>query len=394
MRFIHVADLHFDRTFEGLTQEIPTDFLKKLNQANEKTLKNIVTTAIDQAVDFVIFAGDTFHQMNSSLKNQQLLMAQFQQLAQAEIPVYLIFGNHDYYEENLYWFSFPENVVLFETETVKSIVATTKNDEKYALSGFSYRHQYLLKTMVPEFPPRNLEVDYHIGLYHGDLNDAHFAPFSLNALKSKNYDYWALGHIHQPTKLSEEIIYPGTPQGHTKKEHDLGNVLLVDLARNKLTCEVISVAALRWQKKSISLADCENNAAVVNYLIEQLTPPTHNRALLLEVILADTEHLQNFTAMITNGQLQDLLNQQWPDRLFVHTLKLEEVKEKISLPASAALKTQLLQEFSHEEIFNEVLAELAGNKNTTGLLENPAFRQEVLEQVADELNQQFEWGQN
>ena len=394
MRFIHVADLHFDRTFEGLTQEIPTDFLKKLNQANEKTLKNIVTTAIDQAVDFVIFAGDTFHQMNPSLKNQQLLMGQFQQLAQAEIPVYLIFGNHDYYEENRYWFSFPENVVLFETETVKSIVATTKNDEKYALSGFSYRHQYLIKTMVPEFPPRNLEVDYHIGLYHGDLNDAHFAPFSLNALKSKNYDYWALGHIHQPTKLSEEIIYPGTPQGHNKKEHDLGNVLLVDLARNKLTCEVISVAALRWQKKSISLADCANNAAVVNYLIEQLTPPTHNTALLLEVTLADTEHLQNFTAMITNGQLQDLLNQQWPDRLFVHTLKLEEVKEKISLPASAALKTQLLQEFSHEEIFNEVLAELAGNKNTTGLLENPAFRQEVLEQVADELNQQFEWGQN
>ena len=98
--------------------------------------------------------------------------------------------------------------------------------------------------------------------------------------------------------------------------------------------------------------------------------------------------------MITNGQLQDLLNQQWPDLVFVHTLKLEEVKEKISLPASEALKTQLLQEFSHEEIFNEVLAELAGNKNTTRLLADPTFRQEVLTQVAEELNQQFEWGQS
>lgn len=394
MRFIHVADLHFDRTFEGLSEEIPVDFLKKLNQANEKTLKNIVTTAIAQQVDFVIFAGDTFHQMNPSLKNQQLLMAQFQQLAHAEIPVYLIFGNHDYYEESRYWFSFPENVVLFETETVKSIVATTKNEEKYAISGFSYRHQYLKAEMVKHFPARNLEVDYHLGLYHGDINDANFAPFSLNELKSKNYDYWALGHIHQPTKLSDEIIYPGTPQGHTKKERDLGNVLLVELAKNELTVTRIPVAALRWQKKTISLADCENNAAVVSYLTKQLTPLTENTAMLYEITLANTAHLQNFTAMITNGQLQDLLNQQWPDLVFVHTLKLEEVKEKISLPASEALKTQLLQEFSHEEIFNEVLAELAGNKNTTRLLADPTFRQEVLAQVAEELNQQFEWGQS
>lgn len=71
--------------------------------------------------------------------------------------------------------------------------------------------------MAQEFPLRNLEVDYHIGIYHGDVQDANFAPFSVSELKSKNYDYWALGHIHQPTQLSAEMIYPGTPQGHTKK---------------------------------------------------------------------------------------------------------------------------------------------------------------------------------
>lgn len=394
MRFIHVADLHFDRTFEGLTKELPADFSKKLNQANEKTLKNIVTTAIEQNVDFVIFAGDTFHQMNPSLKNQQLLMQQFEKLAQAEIPVYLIFGNHDYYEENRYWFAFPDNVVLFETETVKTITATTKNGEKYALSGFSYRQQYLTKKMAQEFPLRNLEVDYHIGIYHGDVQDANFAPFSVSELKSKNYDYWALGHIHQPTQLSAEMIYPGTPQGHTKKELDLGNVLLLELTGSNINVSKRPVAALRWQKRTISLASCENNATVLNYLSKQLTPVSAETALLLELVLTDSEHLQNFAEMITNGQLQDLLNQQWPAQIFVHTLKLQETKHKISLPASDLLKTQLLQEFSHGEIFKEVLTELTINKSTTLLLEDPEFRQEVLKQVAAELNEQFEWGQD
>ncbi|BCA84772.1 DNA repair exonuclease [Enterococcus saigonensis] len=393
MRFIHVADLHFDRTFEGVPKELPADFLKKLNQANEKTLKNIITSAINQNVDFVIFAGDTFHQKNPSLKNQQLLMQQFQRLEQVEIPVYLIFGNHDYYDENRYWFSFPKNVVLFEEEKVKSFIATTQAGERYAVSGFSYRQQYLHKSMTQEFPMRNSQVDYHIGLYHGDVQDANFAPFNLSELKSKNYDYWALGHIHQPTQLSEEIIYPGTPQGHTKKELDLGNVLLVDLSGDKVNLKEIPVAAVRWQKSVISLAHCENNATVLNYLKEQLTPLATAQTRLLEITLTETQHLVNFADMIVNGQLQDLLNQQWPAQIFVHKLAVQETKAKISLPASDLLKKQLLQEFSHSEIFKEVLADLATNKITAALLEDDEFCQEVLEQVTEELDQQFEWGQ-
>ena len=50
MKFLHAADLHLDRSFEGLTS-VPEHFQERLITANQKMLKNIVDTAITQAVD-------------------------------------------------------------------------------------------------------------------------------------------------------------------------------------------------------------------------------------------------------------------------------------------------------------------------------------------------------
>ena len=45
MKLLHTADLHMDRSFEGLTG-IPTALAKRLREANQQLLMNIVTVAI------------------------------------------------------------------------------------------------------------------------------------------------------------------------------------------------------------------------------------------------------------------------------------------------------------------------------------------------------------
>lgn len=73
MKLLHTADLHMDRSFEGLTG-IPTALAKRLREANQQLLMNIVTVAIRETVDLVIFAGDTFHQSQTSISMQAQLM--------------------------------------------------------------------------------------------------------------------------------------------------------------------------------------------------------------------------------------------------------------------------------------------------------------------------------
>lgn len=60
------------------------------------------------------------------------------------------------------------------------------------------------------------DAHFHIGMLHGsvegDAEHNRYAPFQIRELKEKQFDYWALGHIHKREILSEEpyIIYPGT----------------------------------------------------------------------------------------------------------------------------------------------------------------------------------------
>ena len=170
-------------------------------------------------MDFVLLAGDTFHQNQPSLYIQNIFCQALQRLEKEGIEVVMCFGNHDYYTPQRYWFDFPENVHLFTEEAVSTLTLTTKSNERVAFSGFSYCQPWIEARKDIEFPYKAVDCDYHIGLYHGQ-QAGKYAPFQISELVSKGYDYWALGHIHVPTTLNEQpaIVYPGTPQGHTKKE--------------------------------------------------------------------------------------------------------------------------------------------------------------------------------
>lgn len=63
------------------------------------------------------------------------------------------------------------------------------------------------------------DAPFHIGMLHGsvegDAEHNRYAPFQIRELKEKQFDYWALGHIHKREILLEEpyIVYPGTYKG-------------------------------------------------------------------------------------------------------------------------------------------------------------------------------------
>ena len=46
------------------------------------------------------------------------------------IPVFIIFGNHDFYQKERYWFSFPKMSIYLHPETVE----TKNNDKKWRTS--------------------------------------------------------------------------------------------------------------------------------------------------------------------------------------------------------------------------------------------------------------------
>ncbi|MDU5814454.1 MAG: DNA repair exonuclease [Enterococcus casseliflavus] len=392
MRFLHSADLHIDRSFEGvhlLSEKVKT----QLPAINQKIIRNLVDVALEKAVDFVLLAGDTFHQARPSLKVQHDFFAQLQRLGEAQIPVYMIFGNHDYYDPQRYWFAFPENVILFSSEEVQTVQGTTKNGETYAISGFSYQHPWITENKVTEFPAR-AAVDYHIGLYHGDQAGERYAPFSISEMKKKGYDYWGLGHIHVPKTLSEQppILYPGTPQGKTKKEQATG-VILADLTPQGPTIERLEIAEIAWQKQVVSLADVTASNAVLPAIIERLKSP---RSRLLHLVLTDVQQLPPdwFPAAEKNEwltYLNERLAQTEPLQV-IYALEVEQANEdKIALAVSEDYMLQFLAMYESPEMFADRLSDLLQHPLIQRGITHESFQEEVLQQAKQLLKDDFQW---
>ncbi|GAA3017923.1 metallophosphoesterase family protein [Tetragenococcus solitarius] len=391
LHFIHCADLHFDRPFEGL--HLIAEKSKELPRENAQVLSNIVTFAIAESVDFVLFAGDTFHQNKPTLKTQQQFFQQMERLNERNIPVYMIFGNHDYYEKERYWFDFPTNVHLFKEEKVQTFTGRTQSGEIYAISGFSYLHPYISQEMVNNFPIK--QEKYHIGIYHGDMMSEHFAPFQLKNMKNKNYDYWALGHIHAPTVLSEEdaILYAGTPQGHTQKEEVTG-INLVTIDNGGTTWQTKDVSAITWKKQKISLKGIQQQKSV----LEEITSTFQNsEKALVKLSLNDTKLLpKNWLQDSELYELIEYINEYLITHHFqqlVYQIEVDEDTntEKIDVPADKELLDHLLAIYHEKDIFNETISELATHPLVRQAISLEQLQEESLFNMQRQLKSEISW---
>ena len=71
-----------------------------------------------------------------------------------------------------------------------------------------------------------------------DAEHNRYAPFQIRELKEKQFDYWALGHIHKREILLEEpyIVYPGNIQGRHRKEIGEKGAYLIELTKQGTQC--------------------------------------------------------------------------------------------------------------------------------------------------------------
>ncbi|MDF2607617.1 MAG: repair exonuclease family protein YhaO [Bacillales bacterium] len=253
--FIHAADLHLGGTFKGLSY-LPNHLLKVVNDSPYKALENIVNIAISNKVDFVLFVGDTFDTATPSPKMQYELIKQLNRLAEENINVYISKGNHDGNTGKWLSLDLPENTYVFKDDVVEEYIFK----QTVSIQGFSYSSGANYTRMANEFK-RNNQTIFNIGVYHGanegDTTHAPYTPFNISELVEKEFDYWALGHIHKSTILKENpyIIYPGNPQGQSKKETGDKGCFLVKLSKHETKIEFIKTCEITWQKEIVEIEE-------------------------------------------------------------------------------------------------------------------------------------------
>lgn len=399
VQFIHGADLHLDSPFIGL-KTVPDFLWEKIYQSTFTALTNLVNHAIEKQVDFVLLAGDIYDSDDRSVKAQAFLKKEMERLNQAEIPVFICHGNHDYIENSGLHLKMPENVELF-SETVETKWLTTKNGERIAVSSFSYNSRWMTKRMITEYPKKHETADFHIGMLHGfseglETSHGHYAPFTINELKSKGYDYWALGHIHTRQVLATQppILYAGNTQGRSSKETGIKGCELVTLTLGESSIETLETQDIQWETFEISLAKQSTLDDVYRKIKETIEiKEGSQKNYLLTIELVDTKDLlPNVLKKIIQGELLEALQQIsatepfiWVNQLKIQKRATEDTTEKMFI-----MEEWLhgIEELSKENQFNQSTNSLFDFALIEDLLESrdEDYRSRIMKQSLTEIS--------
>lgn len=279
-RFLHVADCHL-----GYKQYNRSDRVDDFARA----FGYIVDQAIDQAVDFVVLAGDLFQKRAIDALTLQQAMAILERLQRAEIPCIAVEGNHElsYYVDYLGWVQFLQQrklLSLLDASFQEGEAGLTEhNGRKGAyvnvnpdlrIYGMKYRGSSTGRALssYAEALADLHETDnptYSIFIAHTGVegvlpNQSGGLSHRQLAVLRPHVNYLALGHVHKPFEFDNWIYNPGSPESCSMAEaawSDRG-YYLVEIDTDNQPDAGAKTSKRRKTAKSDSLES--NNKGVLN----------------------------------------------------------------------------------------------------------------------------------
>jgi DNA repair exonuclease SbcCD nuclease subunit len=259
VRFIHAADLHLDAPFGGVDA---TDARVRdaLGASTYKALEAIVDACLEYAVDFLVVAGDVYNHRERGVRSQLAFARAASRLNDADIPVYVVHGNHDPASGWSAGIALPENVQVFGADGVERLTFERAGEVACALYGRSFRTAAEHENFAREYA-RDDSDPIAIGVLHGNVGGRpeydDYAPCSLADLRAARMDYWALGHIHKPEVISEDpyAVYAGCPQGLDPTQSGPRGCWLVTAGPGTAAAEFLPVASIVWDFAQVDVSE-------------------------------------------------------------------------------------------------------------------------------------------
>lgn len=264
-KFIHAADVHLDSPLRGLSkyESAPAESLRN---ACRKAFENLVDLAIEEKVAFVLLAGDLYDGEWKDYSTGIFLSRQMGRLGKNDIPVFAVAGNHDAANRMTKALDVPANMKILSSKKVETIIL---DNVPVAIHGRSFGTQHVDKNIAVEFGATEKGM-FNIGLLHTSLDGreghAPYAPCKIDDLRSKGYQYWALGHVHKQEFVSEEphIVFPGCIQGRYIRETGPKGCVLVTVEDGSVSeIETCPLDVLRWVYSRVDLTDASDMTEVL-----------------------------------------------------------------------------------------------------------------------------------
>jgi len=258
-KFIHAADIHLDSSLHGLEryEGAPVD---EIRSATRRAFDNLIEFAIDEGVEFVLLAGDLYDGDWKDYNTGLYFMERMGRLREAGIRVFMVAGNHDAASQITKQLRLPDNVTVFGTRAPERVVLDGLN---VAIVGQGFATRAVTDDLSQTYPQGDPQ-HFNIGLLHtcldGKPGHEPYAPCSIDGLRTKGYQYWALGHVHKREEVSKDpwIVFPGNIQGrHIRETGPKGCTLVTVEGGDIVEVEHRDLDVMRWSLCELDVSTSE-----------------------------------------------------------------------------------------------------------------------------------------
>ena len=367
-KFAHISDCHIGAWREPILREL-----------NDRAFGEAIDISVKNQVDFVIISGDIFDVGIPEMSSVRSAVRKLKQLVDNDIPVYVVYGSHDYSPTTVSVVDVLTSAGLFsnvgefvqideEKEKTKRLGLKPIVDEKtkVLIAGLPARKGGLEKSFYAELKGgTNLSITagiYSIFVFHASVNELQ----SLNIPVEQNvsiedlptgFSYYAGGHLHKRTsgKLGESpVVYPGPLFGTRYSDLELSargekrGFAMVEFEDDKTTkLSFVDLEAPRMLAKTFSAEGRSSeylNNEIKNFVSHD-TLDVKNAIVLLKA-----------RGVLTSGKPSDI------DWFSYKTLLLERgasvvTINKMGLLTKEAKRIELLGASTKEEIESKLLSE-------------------------------------
>ena len=259
MKFIHAADIHLDSALHGLERYEGAP-VEEIRRATRRAFDNLIELAIDEQVAFVLLVGDLYDGDWKDYNTGLYFVERMGRLRDASIRVFIVAGNHDAASQITKHLRLPDNVTLFSTRKPERVVL---DDLGVSICGQGFATRAVTDDISQDYPQGDPQL-LNIGLLHtcldGKPGHEPYAPCTVDGLRSKGYQYWALGHVHKREEVSRDpwIVFPGNIQGRHIREIGPKGCTLVTVDGG----EIVEVAhrdldVMRWSIRELDVSATE-----------------------------------------------------------------------------------------------------------------------------------------
>ncbi len=408
-RFIHAADLHLDSPFKGIGGRtgMPQHIYRRIKESTFRAFDALIQLCIDRRADFLCISGDVFDLADRSLRAQTYFQKGLKRLDDHGIRVYVIHGNHDPEDGGKASLTWPENTTFFSSQQVESASFVKEGEEVARIYGRSYPTAKFTQNIVEEYQ-RDPDVSFAVGLLHtnldGDPNHDNYAPCTRVQLKQQNFDYWALGHIHQPSVIEERepaIVYAGNIQGRSVKETGARGCYLVDVKNGEIESIMFQETDdVRWYHEELDLTGTERIQQVFDHVrdyLQDLADRSGNRPSIVRMELTGMTPVHSQLTPVDDflegldPYIEELVNQEnwvWLESIRIRTrpeVSREELLAGRGFAADFLKEVERIRSNPEEvsKIREEILRDLYGHRD--GKKHLPPLSQEDIFELMQEV---------